>query len=374
LGLLTAACFLTVLARRGRLSPVPARAGLLLLLMTDLWWVGHGHANVTFPVQHCGVGAETARFLKDQEGPFRVMTLFSQSLNDPLLDRLESVTGYDSFIWGRYDRCFQRFQGRARPEPAFSYETGTPSVLMPRELSGVLPGRPRVFRGSLYDVFHDPTALPRAWLVPAARVLPGPDAVLETMTAPGFDPRREVLLEEPPPANVHLRSAEDGEDPGSGRAQAASPASGLPAGTPARLGVAEEERRQATGDDGGERADGSVASGFPGGSCRYVPVHPGAVVVEADVATPAWLVVSDMAWPGWRARAATGPTGETAVVERRIFTANVLCRALWLEPGRHRLVFTYEPVSFRLGLLLTALTALAWLVALRHPRPPAIQR
>jgi hypothetical protein len=79
------------------------------------------------------------------------------------------------------------------------------------------------------------------------------------------------------------------------------------------------------------------------------------------------LVVRDAYWPGWRAWI----DGR----ETPILAADVLVRAVRWPPGRHRLVMRYEPPEIGLGLLATAMGALATLalalVARRKPRPPA---
>jgi uncharacterized membrane protein YfhO len=51
--------------------------------------------------------------------------------------------------------------------------------------------------------------------------------------------------------------------------------------------------------------------------------------------------------------------------------ANALFLAAETEAGRHRVVFTYRPVSALLGIALTALTALGLTLALARLRSPA---
>ncbi len=78
------------------------------------------------------------------------------------------------------------------------------------------------------------------------------------------------------------------------------------------------------------------------------------------VSAPAsgWLVVRDLSWPGWEARV----DGEPAPV----FPADGVFRAVALPSGNHVVKFRYRPASFRLGALVSALTALGLLFVRRR--------
>jgi hypothetical protein len=136
----------------------------------------------------------------------------------------------------------------------------------------------------------------RAWVVGQAITVSGPVEALKAVSADSFDPSSTVVLEEP--------------------------ASGI-LGQPAPVGLA-----------------------------RVVDNHdPNEVIVEADSAGPAWLVLSDLFYPGWR----VSVDGQ----EAHILRADYLFRCVELTPGRHQVVFRYEPASFRVGagVTLTALIA-----------------
>jgi hypothetical protein len=83
-------------------------------------------------------------------------------------------------------------------------------------------------------------------------------------------------------------------------------------------------------------------SGPPGiVPARILRYEPDRVEIEAAAKTPAWLVLSDRYYPGWRAWTDGGET--------RIYRANVATRAVRLNPGPHRVVFRFEPRTLRLG-------------------------
>jgi hypothetical protein len=96
-------------------------------------------------------------------------------------------------------------------------------------------------------------------------------------------------------------------------------------------------------------------------SARVLHYGTNEVVVEADLDRPGWLVLTDAEAPGWRATAskAAGPTVETP-----IYRAYGAFRSVYLPgAGRWTVRFSYEPTSFRAGLLVSALSMLTLLMA-----------
>jgi hypothetical protein len=153
-----------------------------------------------------------------------------------------------------------------------------------------------VWRAAGIEVFERRQALPHAYVVQRARVEADPERAVARLLGPSFDPRREAVVDrELPPL---------GEE-GSGVAEITS----------------------------------------------YEPLE---VRVRAECSAPCLLVLTDLAYPGWRA-SVDGARAEVALV-------NALFRGVRLEAGRHEIVYRYRPVSFWLGVGL-ALAAIAGLVA-----------
>lgn len=77
-----------------------------------------------------------------------------------------------------------------------------------------------------------------------------------------------------------------------------------------------------------------------------------------DVTTPqdGYLVLSENYYPGWRAAVDGQPT--------EILRANLTLRAIALRAGQHRVEMWYDPLSFKLGAAISALTLLACIGAL----------
>ena len=99
------------------------------------------------------------------------------------------------------------------------------------------------------------------------------------------------------------------------------------------------------------------------GSARIVIDEPERVEIEVDAQTPAYLVLADTFDPGWSAT-----VGRKPAPIRPAFAA---FRAVLVEPGRHRIVFTYEPAGFRIGLMMTVAGLAGVLACLAWPRPVA---
>lgn len=72
------------------------------------------------------------------------------------------------------------------------------------------------------------------------------------------------------------------------------------------------------------------------------------VVINTQSQQPGFLVLADTFYPGWKAFIDDRPT--------KIYRANFAFRAIVLPPGDHQVVFAYQPVSFKIGALITLVT------------------
>jgi hypothetical protein len=137
-------------------------------------------------------------------------------------------------------------------------------------------------------VYENPRALPRVMLVQDYRIANFDDMMRSGW--PNTDPRRTVLLEHPPAGGLR-------------------PADGN------------------TSTDGGSSAEGAARI------LRYANTE---IDVEVDAPTGGFLVVNDSWHPWWRADVDGRPT--------TILKANVLFRAVQVEPGLHHVHFAFEPL------------------------------
>jgi uncharacterized membrane protein YfhO len=85
--------------------------------------------------------------------------------------------------------------------------------------------------------------------------------------------------------------------------------------------------------------------------------------IEATTSAPAYLVMSEVYYPGWRAEV----DGHAA----KILPANFAFRAVYLEPGAHRVRMFFLPTSWLIGLAISAITwAVLLMVVLRWTKVP----
>lgn len=220
---------------------------------------------------------------------------------------LSLVHGFTSARSGRFDRLEASY-GRANPA-GFLALAGVRYVLTPADASAWPYPRILDSPANGLRIYRVPAPAPRAFLVPRARFVKGPDEAAAEMSRPGFDPGAEAVLE------------------GEG-AEIAVPVPSRPA-APARIA------RDRNGEVDVEIPDG-----------------PGGVLVLADTFAP-----------GWRAEVDGAPAA--------IRPADVAFRGVVLPPGPHRVRFAYRPRSVVAGGALAAAALLAGLLLLRSSRRKA---
>ncbi len=143
------------------------------------------------------------------------------------------------------------------------------------------------------------TCLPRAFIVPGSLVL-NKDEVLDFMAGTDFDPRKTVLFEK----------KDFGVEP--------------------RLLF----------------SDPLAASS----QAKITEYRPDRLALTADAPAPAYLLLSEIYYPGWKAYVDGKPT--------RILRGNYLFRVLELPKGRHSIVLEFAPWTIRLGSAVTILSLL----------------
>ena len=92
---------------------------------------------------------------------------------------------------------------------------------------------------------------------------------------------------------------------------------------------------------------------------------PDRVEIEANLESPGVVVLADVYYPGWKLTIDDQPAP--------IYRVNRMMRGAAVPEGRHRLVYTYQPRSFRIGGMITlaGLAAFALLAVFCKIRPHA---
>ena len=153
-------------------------------------------------------------------------------------------------------------------------------------------------------IYENTHALPRALVVAKHRVVANELQALSIVMTPTFDPRVEIIVDREP-------------------------------------------NRIA---DAGARADGSA------GHATIVAQAPTTLTVRATADRPAFLLVNDVYWPGWRA-AIDGTPAE-------LLRANYLFRAVPVPAGEHTVTFTYAGAPIRYGKMISIATVVVLLGAI----------
>ena len=86
------------------------------------------------------------------------------------------------------------------------------------------------------------------------------------------------------------------------------------------------------------------------GSVKINSYQSNTIDISVNLPSRQFLFLSDSYYPGWKAYV----DGR----EREILRANFLFRAINIEPGEHQVRFSYEPLSFKIGLTISLTTLL----------------
>jgi Bacterial membrane protein YfhO len=176
-----------------------------------------------------------------------------------------------------------------------------------------VPGLHLAYAGSDAKIYANSEVLPRTWLVSQQQVVANSEQALTGIVAPGFNPRRTVLTEHKLP------------------------------------GLSEQQ-----------------SPGAAPGIAHITSYGAEQVTIAAQSDRAAELVLSDTYYPGWKVTVNGHPTPISQV--------DYLLRGVAVPAGNDRIVFTYDPSSFRTGWVISLAAALVVAAALavtifrRRPR------
>lgn len=332
---------LVALFQRERVSWNACSAAIVVLAVVDLFYRGWCDPQIFFTPRQDFYPKQIAAFsfLRENQGGFRVLEIqqrepdfeaplehYSQlgpyrrrgntffiydafkfvARPDSLVPYgIHSAGGYMSLYPGRYQKLWN-----ARPQDNLTLVKPGQAVDSPRgpwlDLQSVrfllaVPGsRSNVYQtaysGADLTIFRNDRALPRTFVVDQAEVIPD-TRLLDRIRSDDFDPHKQVLLE---------------QDPG---------VTTTPESLQANANITQAESAM--------------------------------VAVDATTNKKSFVVLTDNAFPGWKASV----DGHDV----RIFRADYTFMAVALEPGKHHIVFSYDPPELQLGLRIAGVAALLWL-------------
>jgi hypothetical protein len=180
---------------------------------------------------------------------------------------------------------------------------------------------------SISYVYRNTAALPRAFLLPLrdARTIASPAAQLKAVVRPTFDSSHTLIL-----------------DPHSGA-------------VPLGLGFLQDAWARLL-----RPTLLSLPASLPAGDARVLADTGNSVQVAVHAQAPSYLVLDDAYYPGWQVWIDDKP----ATISR----ADYVLRALHVPAGRHLVTFTYAPLSYLAGMLITMMSGLIVVLALAWPR------
>jgi len=143
-------------------------------------------------------------------------------------------------------------------------------------------------------VYENKKVVPRAYVVPKAKVIKDEGKILAEMTNPEFDPMEKVIIEE----EIDFNGSETTQD----------------------------------------------------SEIKIIKYSPLEVMIEANLASDGFLVLADTYYPGWKVFVEGKLT--------KIYCANYIQRTIPLKAGKHKIKFVYEPISFKIGALISLITLL----------------
>jgi hypothetical protein len=238
------------------------------------------------------------QFLADHPGEYRILNLWYP--NTAMSMRAFDAWGYDPGVTRRYAEFIDWSEG-GDPDTATNYVTFRhfhPLLSMLR-VKYVMVVENKVMTITAGAV----PPLRRLELVGSYEIHRQRDEILRAMGGASFDPRKVVILEhEPNPV--------------------------------------------------------PVAAGTQG-SARIVREGTDFIEVDADVASPSILLVTDAWARGWRAK----PLDGSSQNRYDLVPANYALRAVALGLGKHRLRLEYAPIAFHVGAVVSALAWTAWIAA-----------
>jgi hypothetical protein len=258
------------------------------------------------------------------------------------LFRLHNIWGIDVIRLKRTDDLYRAFTGA----PSISsnnvvdlysikyiisvtpIEKDSRFELIYSRLEGLRGKREDLLKENTIKLYRNRNPLPRAWLVKDFRVLDSKD-ILSTVITKEFRPEREVLLEEEP-LWINPKS---------------SPSQ--------QAGKISMSWSKASAED--RRNPKSIRSLQNEVEILSETNNRLKLLVKASEKT--FLVLSDTFFPGWKVYVDGN--------RRKIFRANYAFRSLPLEDGKHHVEFVYDPLSFKIGALISAfglaLAAFLWI-------------
>ncbi len=238
---------------------------------------------------------ETEKFLAKHQGDYRILN--TRHPNSAMSMGLKDVWGYDSVVLRRYAEFITFTQGYAAAD-------ATQYVKFSKfpELYGMLRCRFAFVPGmGKTEIIQNNNIMPRLKLIHEYMVISERDQILAKLGDPSFDPSRTIILEKTPDPEP-LKSEQ--------------------------VGMA-----------------------------IVVDASTDHLVIEADLPSPAILLITDTYSKGWQAWALAGSSQR----EYEVLPADYILRAIPMSAGHHRIRVEYLPKTFVIGKWVSIASAIVYM-------------
>lgn len=287
---------------------------LLMILLIDLFFFDLPFINTKDP-EKIYKKPNLINEIKKDKGRYRVFDMHGKFLPILQVNDLENITGYESlymkdyrdFIWsiGQHEnKPFESFfEIHSIENPTILNLLNTKYIITDRKINIKAFIEIMRWQGALgyeeksdkhyYYIYKNIDYLPRAYLVPNAKIIKNKNNILNMLKDKKFNPKNVVLFDKDINSPQH-------------------------------------------------------------NSSTFTPIHiteyqPNKLRLYANLEKPGFLVLSEIWYPGWKAY--------DNKKEKEILKANYIFRSVYLTKGLHDIVFIYKPKSYVIGeiISLTAL-------------------
>jgi len=293
---------LMAVAVRVKLKRSVVAAILIMLMVVDMWGFGRRYLQTFDPAQR-GMTPGAVAVLKQVDQPFRIARAGCYTFPpcEGMTHGFACLEGVQPNVPVRFRDVFwsiQRGFEKKRQRTLYWIAHTSPFRMFNLRYLVQYASNPKAEIQGLSTIYDDgriridelPNAWPRAWLVHRHTVIPDSDELLAVL--PTFNYEQQVLFEQEPGVGVTL-------------------------------------------------------PGRPESPPRITRYEPSGVAIEVEAAADAFLILSDLHYPGWQATVDGKPV--------EMLRANYVMRAVHVPAGQHTVEFQYKPLSFQLGIAASAL-------------------
>jgi len=302
-----------LLEKRIRLNLV--KLFIFSFILIDLWKFD-AKFIATFYEPNYSWNKNVTEFLKSDEELFRISqgtllastsNLYLSRLNAGMINQISTMGGYSVLLLKQYTKFMSAAQYFYSLNPVDYVFFTSPSKLLDlinlkyifidRKIKFLIDDFELCFTDNEISIYRNLKAFPRIFMVPEAKIIKDDDLAFKELKADSFTPKKYVILEEEPPIIESKKNTEN--------------------------------------------------YFYKIQIKKYIPNE---VLIETKVFQSGYLVLSDSYYPGWK-----------VYVDNKIdkiYRANYFMRAVYLKEGDHTIRFVYDPVSFKIGFIITLLTAL----------------